>query len=228
MTAAEFLQQLAKNLSSLTAEERENALSYYREYLEEAGEDAAAAIHALGSPQSVAQQIILEVTEGRSSLSSVSPYMEDTAGYSGFTSSRHIPQRSFPQRSAPQYNIPPLNETSSKTDGGRIALTIIVLIFTSPFWLTVLIVWASLVFSMAVTLLAFVAAAIAGPIQGTLYLRDGLVGSGLWDIGGGVLCAGLALLLWYPFLKVTVNSCKGIISLSKSIVRSLLGKEGKA
>ena len=37
MTQAEFLTQLENALYSLTAEERESAMSYYREYLEEAG-----------------------------------------------------------------------------------------------------------------------------------------------------------------------------------------------
>lgn len=67
MTSTEFLGALESSLYSLTPEERESALSYYREYLEEAGADEAAAIRALGSPQSVAERIIREIGENRSS-----------------------------------------------------------------------------------------------------------------------------------------------------------------
>lgn len=222
MTAAEFLQQLAKNLSPLTPEERENALSYYREYLEEAGADEAAAIEALGSPQSVAQRIISELN-GEAPASS--PYMENSAKANSFSSAKSIPPYSAPKYNAPQYSVPPLNESKSGTDGARIAMTVTILIVTSPFWFSVLIIWASLIFSMAATWLAFVAAAFVGPIQGIMYFRDGLIGSGLWDLGGGVLCAGLALLLWYPFLKATTASSKGLFRLSKMIVSALLGKE---
>lgn len=189
MTAAEFLQQLENYLHTLTKEERENALSYYREYLEEAGEDAASAIEALGSPQSVAERIIAE------------------AGESGYA------------YTSPEYS------PSSGTDGGRIALTITFIIITFPIWFTVFCLWASLIFSMAVILLAFVFSAVAAPIQGALFIRDGMLGMGLWDIGSGILCIGLALLLWQPFLKATVASSKGLFRLSKNMLRNLLGKE---
>lgn len=241
MTSAEFLMLLEINLHSLTAEERENALAYYREYLEEAGDDAPSAIEALGSPQSVAQKIIAEAGSNMSPYdtdkhtehfrsapgyrytapndrsTSDSPYDTDTesSNTSGF---RYTP---------PEYTPPP-PEVNSGTDGGRIALTIIIVLVTFPFWLTVLCLWASLIFSMAVMLVSFVFAGLAAPFQGIAFLHDGQVGLGLWQIGGGILCLGLALLLWYPFLKATVGSTKCLFRLTKKSIASLLGKEVKA
>ncbi|MDE5752943.1 MAG: DUF1700 domain-containing protein [Oscillospiraceae bacterium] len=58
MTIELFLQELEKNLHGLKSEERQNALAYYREYLEEAGDAVEQALENLGSPQSVAERIL--------------------------------------------------------------------------------------------------------------------------------------------------------------------------
>ena len=53
-----FLRELRRELERLTFEERENAVSYYEEYLHEAGpEREAETIAGFGSPQAVAAQI---------------------------------------------------------------------------------------------------------------------------------------------------------------------------
>ena len=59
MSREEYLSKLAKCIKNIPEQERENALSYYREYFEEAGEDNTAAVIAeLGSPKHVAAGII--------------------------------------------------------------------------------------------------------------------------------------------------------------------------
>lgn len=252
MTTAEFLQQLERCLHTLSAEERESALSYYREYLEEAGENAPSAIEALGSPQSVAGNIIAEASGGPTSDSPYNNDREPPQGFSarygrraaagdyaagfGSVSSDSPYDNDRTQNStaygfrytSPEYSPPPSGTGDSRIDGGRIALTVILVLVTFPIWFTVLCLWASLVFSLAVTWLAFVFAAIGAPIQGALFLRDGMTGSGLWDIGGGILCLGLALLLWYPFLKAIIGSSKGLFILAKKMIFASLGKEEKA
>ena len=53
-----FLRELRRELESLHFEERENAISYYEEYLHEAGpEREAETIQGFGSPRAVAAQI---------------------------------------------------------------------------------------------------------------------------------------------------------------------------
>lgn len=59
MNRQEFIKILNDSLSSMPADERENAVNYYEEFLNEA-EDDEAAISKLGDPKSIAQQIIRE------------------------------------------------------------------------------------------------------------------------------------------------------------------------
>jgi len=55
MNRKEFLKDLRRALEHLPFEERENAISYYEEYLDDAGpEEEAAAIRGFGSPASIA------------------------------------------------------------------------------------------------------------------------------------------------------------------------------
>jgi uncharacterized membrane protein len=61
MTRAEFLDELRKRLKKLPSDEQAYAMTYYEEYLEEAGATGEqAAIAALGSPAQVASAIISE------------------------------------------------------------------------------------------------------------------------------------------------------------------------
>lgn len=80
MKREEFLTALARRLRRLPKAEREEALAFYREYLDEAGEKREAeTLAALGDPKEVARQIIQEAAikvsdpeheEGRSFLAS--------------------------------------------------------------------------------------------------------------------------------------------------------------
>lgn len=61
MDKLEFLAELKKALSFLNSQERDEALLYYSEYLEEAGsENEAKAIKELGSPRKIAAEIKAE------------------------------------------------------------------------------------------------------------------------------------------------------------------------
>jgi uncharacterized membrane protein len=62
MTKKEYLNELNKALKRLPKEERENAISYYREYFEEAGDDQNV-IRELGEPKELARKILVECAE---------------------------------------------------------------------------------------------------------------------------------------------------------------------
>ena len=106
MTMDDFLAQLDAQLYILTPEERESAVAYYREYLEEAGTNVRAAIAALGSPQSVAQRILREIDENR-------------VVYDGGTSDQY-------GYADPLMEFKP--EKPAQDEGGRLGLTILVII----------------------------------------------------------------------------------------------------
>ena len=57
MNKHEFMEKLEYLLSDIPEEDREDALAYYRDYLEEAGEDADEAIEEFGSPERIASII---------------------------------------------------------------------------------------------------------------------------------------------------------------------------
>lgn len=60
MSKEEYLAELERNLRKLPEVERKEAMQYYREYLEEAGENVGEIIEKLGSPKEVANGIIRE------------------------------------------------------------------------------------------------------------------------------------------------------------------------
>ncbi len=57
MRKEEYLQQLEKLLYNIPAEDREEALQFYKDYLEDAGEEAEDVLTALGSPEELAKSI---------------------------------------------------------------------------------------------------------------------------------------------------------------------------
>lgn len=197
MTQAEFLTQLENALFSLTAEERESAMSYYREYLEEAGADEAAAIEALGSPQSVADRILREIGEGKVSYAG-----SQTTGY--------------------QYTEAMPEPDPVPNKGGRVALTILVAVVSFPIWFTVLCIWASLIVTIVAVVLGVGAGALGGIIQGLIMLFTG-ENEALWDIGSGVFLAGVTMLWWKPALLAIKYSSVGLWTLCKKCIRALMG-----
>ena len=58
MSGKEFLEQLEKLLKDLPEHDREDAMAYYTDYLEEAGpENEAAVTSELGGPEKVAENM---------------------------------------------------------------------------------------------------------------------------------------------------------------------------
>ncbi|MBR2086089.1 MAG: hypothetical protein IJ906_02940 [Oscillospiraceae bacterium] len=202
MTMDDFLAQLDAQLYILTPEERESAVAYYREYLEEAGTNVRAAIAALGSPQSVAQRILREIDENR-------------VVYDGGTSDQY-------GYADPLMEFKP--EKPAQDEGGRLGLTILVIILTFPIWITVFSLWVALATTLAVVPVSLAVAAVAAPIQGIMEIGQNF-GRAIWDIGCGVTSAGLFLLLWKPCWLGVKHSTLGLGRLCKKCINGLMGKE---
>ena len=204
MTMEDFLAQLDAQLYVLTPEERESAVSYYREYLEEAGADVRAAINALGSPQSVAQRILREIDENRVTYDGGS-----TAQQYGYAD---------PLAEAIPAAIP-------RKKGGRLGLTILVIFLASPIWIMVFALWFSVIVTLGALLVSFAAGAVAGPIWGIIQFVGGHVGAGLMNIGGGMTCLGLLLLTWKPLGFAAKHMTKGLVKLCRGCIDGLMGKD---
>ncbi len=57
MRKEEYLQKLEQLLYGIPAEDREEALQFYRDYLEDAGENAGEVLRSLGTPEELAKSI---------------------------------------------------------------------------------------------------------------------------------------------------------------------------
>ncbi|MBE6850048.1 MAG: DUF1700 domain-containing protein [Ruminococcus sp.] len=200
MTAAEFLQQLAANLQCLQEEERASAMAYYHEYFEEAGEEnEMEAVERLGSPQSVAERIIMDVNAEGIALP--------------------------PKSGAASYAYEPGAPTVQKDSTGRVILAIVLIILTFPFWIAIPIVWFTFVFLLVFLPFTFFASGIAAVIQSIFKCMTLNVAGGIWDLGGGLFLLGLTMLIWYPFVKLAWTMTKGFGKMCAGIFKFLCGKE---
>lgn len=200
MTAAEFLQQLAANLQCLQEEERASAMAYYHEYFEEAGEEnEVEAVERLGSPQSVAERIIMDVNAEGIALP--------------------------PKSGAASYAYESGAPTVQKDSTGRVILAIVLIILTFPFWIAIPIVWFTFVFLLVFLPFTFFASGIAAVIQSIFKCMTLNVAGGIWDLGGGLFLLGLTMLIWYPFVKLAWTMTKGFGKMCAGIFKFLCGKE---
>ena len=80
MSKNEFIDRLAQLLADVSPEERDEALTYYREYIEDAGlENEEAILQELGSPEEIAAAIKVD-SDYRSSRQPLAP-IADTPQY---------------------------------------------------------------------------------------------------------------------------------------------------
>ena len=194
MTGKEYLEQLEKLLKDLPEHDREDALAYYKDYLEEAGpENEAAVIKELGSQEKVAETIKREVKPN------------DQAEYT---------EHGYSDGNEPvNPNTPSVKEQKKEEKNDKQkrsfpwALVVVLVIFAFP----VLIGVAGALFGVVVSVLAtifglgvaLIALVLAGLIGGLALIVFGIVklvtnlGLGLLGIGVGILlfAAGLLLLM---------------------------------
>lgn len=191
MNREEFLRQLELLLTGISEEERADAMTFYRSYFEDAGEEnEASIIEELGSPQKVAESIRKNLGLGTESGGYYNTYANRDADYY-----RNV-----------NNTINNLQGQKKKEDGGAVtAIWIIVAVLTSPIWLTLLLALVSVIFGVIMALigLAIGAAAtmaalvitgfvLAGVGIGFLFSGAPAVGFGL--LGGGLIVLALGVL----------------------------------
>lgn len=221
MNKEEFLKTLEDLLTGISEEEKADALAYYRSYFEDAGEQNEASIlKELESPQKVAESIRknLGSTEG-AAADSQKNRTEETASFSyGYTNST--------------YSAPP--EHKEKEGKGWKILAIVLLVLTSPVWLSVLLALAGALLGViggVIGILVGVAGAVLGTVVAAVVgggvvvgsgvvsmlaahvpLGIGLIGVGLLILAVGVLVIILAVWLlgvWIPWaVKKIAGGCK--------------------
>lgn len=175
MNKEEFLRQLEALLSGISEEERADAMAFYRSYFEDAGvENEASILEELGSPQKVADSIMKNLgIEG---------------GY----------YNTFANRDTEYYKnvndtINHLGNAPEKDNSGMKALGIVALIFTSPLWLSLLMVVVFVLIALVMAIFA-VAIAVVAVMVSLVIVGFVLMGAGFATMFGGSPAVGIGLL----------------------------------
>jgi len=177
MNKEEFLRQLEQLLSGISEEEKADALSYYRSYFEDAGEENEDAIVAeLESPKKVADSI-------RKNLG--------LEGNGSYYNSRANRDEEYYRNV--NHTIQNLQGQQKESKSGWSALTITVLILTSPIWLVVLLALICVLFTVVAVLLS-VAIAVVAVMAAFVMVGFAMVGGGFAALFAGAPVAAISLI----------------------------------
>ena len=167
MTTEQYLHILQQELAALPYDEQKEALDYYRNYFDEAGEKNAQKVMAeLGSPQKLGAYI-------RSNFSCV-PARKNN-GEKADTSTDEAHSASAHRGYKYEYEYDKNARTPAKHNGANILLIILLLALTFPVWFSV--------FASGIVVLYTGCTALVGSFF-----------NGLLGIGAGLVLLGIALL----------------------------------
>ncbi|MDR1712731.1 MAG: DUF1700 domain-containing protein [Coriobacteriales bacterium] len=207
-----YLQQLEAALASLPANERQDALAFYAEYLDDAGpQGLAAALESLGSPSQLAAQIKAE------------------SAIRGLSAPPAIPQ---PQPQVATVAPQPVKQASP----WKTVWIVILAIFAIPVGIPLLIVLAAVIFAvlavlfavliaLAATVVGIFAGGILSIVAGFILLFSSFA-TGLFYMGSGLLVLGLALLFGWLFWKLGGLLIKGVAKLF-NLIRGKVSKKNR-
>ncbi|MEG0896382.1 MAG: hypothetical protein RSD01_05715 [Ruthenibacterium sp.] len=238
MNRTEFLAALAAKLVDVTDDEREEAIQYYNEYLDEAGsENEESAIAELGTPEKVANIIRANCGFSLKSAPKTPPKPELTLDG---------PQYDTHKTSDPAPTAPPVRDTSApgsgyqydgtprtnSGNGGNKLILIVLLVFTFPIWIGVLGSLFGIIVGLIATVCALLFAGFAVLIAGIVVFAFSIgqliasPASGLISMGISLLCIALGALLSAGSLWCICKGAPVAIRAIVNLVKSLLGKVG--
>ena len=249
MNREQFIAQLARLLQDLPPAERQEAIRYYQEYFDDAGEENEdAVIRELGSPGKVAASIKANLQYGGSTFGANGTDMENT-GTESQTKDANGWQNADTQGQNGQQGTWQNKSTQSpyamqarkpKRGVGGWALLIIILVFASPMLLgvgggalgifigilaTVFALWISF-FAVAI---GMIGGGIAVLIKGILHAISSPA-AGLVSMGGGLICIALGILCAVFFLWFTFQLCPRVLRTTLNFISRIVhkGKEARA
>lgn len=211
MTREEFLSQLEIGLSGVAPEEKDNAMQYYREYLDDAGfENEMTVLQELGDPSKLAADI-KAVSEAGECVSDTNSRPKITNTDSAYSDHQHEPK---PAREFPGGYVPPhpgshpysqVYETYRKnanapTNGLAKALFIILLVLLSPVILGVAVVFIVVLLIPFILAIGFAFSAVVSAIM-SFYVMAGSLANALLIFGTSILFVSLTLLSFFAGVK---------------------------
>lgn len=249
MNREQFIAQLARLLQDLPPAERQEAIRYYQEYFDDAGEENEdAVIQELGSPGKVVASIKANLQYGGSTFGANDTDMENTGtesqtkdadGWQNADTQGQNGQQQTWQNSSTQSPYA-MQARKPKRGVGGWALLIIILVFASPMLLgvgggalgifigilaTVFALWISF-FAVAI---GMIGGGIAVLIKGILHAISSPA-AGLVSMGGGLICIALGILCAVFFLWFTFQLCPRVLRATLNFISRIVhkGKEARA
>lgn len=204
------MKQLESLLQDIPEQERVEAIQYYDDYFEDAGEENEQAVmESLGSPAKVAENIKNDLSRNRYNYG-----MEEERVVPGKEIVKYYPEVETVQQTSQE----------TKKEGlstGIIVLIVLLCILASPVLLGVLgalfgivIAWAALVVSFGAVAIVLIAAAVVVAVVGIIgMVTKPLTGIGI--VGAGFILAAVGLV----FLMLTVLLVWAVIALIKGLVK---------
>lgn len=252
MNREQFIAQLARLLQDLPPAERQEAIRYYQEYFDDAGEENEdAVIQELGSPGKVAASIKANLQYGGPTFGANDTDMENTGTESQTKDADGWQQNGQTMNSWNQSTQQSWQNSSTqspyamqarkpKRGVGGWALLIIILVFASPVFLgvgggalgifigilaTVFALWISF-FAVAI---GMIGGGIAVLIKGILHAISSPA-AGLVSMSGGLICIALGILCAVFFLWFTFQLCPRVLRTTLNFISRIVhkGKEARA
>lgn len=210
MTKEQFLFQLEQQLLDLPEDERAEAMDYYRDYFDDAGEENEAGVIAeLGSPKKVAASIKEGLRGNREDAGTIGQPPQTRGGAKSYSEA---------------------NRGRKRTDSrSKWILILIAAIFTSPLWIGaagvifgLLVGFLALVFGLTI---AVVALMFAGFVAGVICVIAGILrlctarfvsglmtfGAGMLLIAMGCLCLAAIVLIFGQFLPWLLRAISNLL-----------------
>lgn len=257
MNRLEFMRELERLLADISESEREEALQYYNDYLNDAGvENEEEVIASLGSPQKVAETIKAGLSgsdEGAFTETGYRDYEEEKKNTvvvreqnneeSGKRSEDESGQQSGQWSTQQNGQEPPHRQTAKKKmSSGTLLLIIILCILFSPVILGLGAGFFATVFGIFIALIALVFSLLVG--AGALALGLLIAGVVLFGVGiaklfisplggiillaGGMLCIGIGLLFLALAVWMVAKLIPAVIRFIVDIFSGLFHRKGGA
>lgn len=235
MDKYDFIKQLEKELSGLSQEEINEALSYYKELFEEAGsEHEQELISNLGSPAVIAEAIKRE-SGMVAVIEDSSAEKENAKADKAADDTQKAQSRSEKQADSSSYDntgsAPRKGRREVRRDSTTILLLSAIALLTAPVWLPLLIafyaVFLSLVFVVLVIALVFGVIGISGIVSGIALLIPALP-LGCILLGLGLLFTAAALTFTPYLVKGLFFVCRAVLNGTIAVFRSIFYKKEAA
>lgn len=209
-----FMERLRECLADVSAEEREDALTYYESYFEEAGaENEERVMEELDSPEKVAETIKRNLFEEPESKIQA-PEVKNNESSNDFS----------------KEDFEKSEQHKQKDKSGKIALLIVIAVLTFPIWITA----AGVLFGLIVAAFGILFGCAVGIIAGTGALLisgaalmgagiggcvSGSVAAGIFVTGAGLLLLAVGILLFICVVwfcgKALPACCRWIVNLCR-------------